>query len=145
MVKQAWHLESCIWTTSVFEGLLRSLWLVHLFASLSTLQPRKADREKKERGKKKAASRQPLFPETKWQETTVSWPTPAFRWRAFWKHPRGSPSCTSQASHRGVEQQPCPSVAVPSGTPTQAPTTEQSPVHLAACEVLCSDANSTGH
>lgn len=53
MVKQAWHLESCIWTTSVFEGLLRSLWLVHLFASLSTLQPRKADREKKERGKKK--------------------------------------------------------------------------------------------
>lgn len=55
MVKQAWHLESCIWTTSVFEGLLRSLWLVHLFASLSTLQPRKADREKKERGKKKSS------------------------------------------------------------------------------------------
>lgn len=145
MVKQAWHLESCIWTTSVFEGLLWSLWLIHLFASLSTLQSRKAEGEKKKEEKKpKKASQQPLFPQTKWRETTVSRPTPAFRWRAFWKHPC-SPSCMSRASHRGVEQEPCPSVAVPCGSPTQAPTAEQSPVHLAACEVLCSNANSTGH
>lgn len=144
MVKQAWHLESCIWTTSVFEGLLRSLWLVHLFASLSTVQLRKADGEKKKEEEKKSIL-----------AATFSW-TEMARDHCFTAHPSVQMEGLLKAPasqpwlHVAGQPQRSRAGAVPQcGCPLREPDTgthdRTDSVHLAACEVLCSNANSTGH